>query len=695
MGSRPLEITMCIDSFNRDRKCYPDPSDFSVSLPGRFPAATCALGSLELPSAAYNVESDWCSGYFDVGVQAPLRLPERTLLATRPGGAGGERSYVVLPAAALACTATAVADGRVTWTTAEEHALTPQTLDLLPVGVVRDLPRGAASPPGGLEPVVEVQSGTCVVTSATAASPVAAVGSRGCLVLQGGGVRAFASAEQLARAATLRLQQLELPLDMKYDAASMQLVLLEGSDCASPLLAAHAVERVLLRCSPEAQCLSYLGLLHAGAGATTASPALRSTRFPEVAAFSLAPGNYSEQSLRTALELQLESSRAGLLPAGGLLVRMAAGGGVATVRLSLESCQLGTPRQVARRFNAQVRSAWSAAGVLPEEAAPQLSFAGERFELASTFPFAATWIPAEAAQGEQLWQRLGFEPNLSAALRHTGSARRSPGLPADVTLPNTYRGQNILATGRYVFQPQPRVQTWPPPLEPLLITLEREPGGSLWSEQTSLPPEYLVRVTEGAEGTFARAARLGQHPREPDREVLYFEVVSGFAAPAAGRSHAAMPLLVQGAAVNLYFPKPLRANWHRLAEMLGLHQGGNLWPWSTPGPNLALQAPARWNLEPPAYVLVDVNLQHMSANVVQRCGDDMRTSFLAKVPLYSSGRSLERGYPMQRTGSASVVSELRITLLTPWHTLYPLRGREWSCTLMLATGTAAAQTLCP
>lgn len=246
------------------------------------------------------------------------------------------------------------------------------------------------------------------------------------------------------------------------------------------------------------------------------------------------------------------------------------------------------------------------------------------------------------------------------------------------------------------------MQLWPPPaltgqsapVEPTL-SLTQEADGALWSECVDVPQEYLVRLV--GSGAFARASRLSQHPRDPEREVLSFEVVAGFALQpsAAPVVHTALPLLVQGAVVNLYFPPPPRGNWHRLAEMLGLQQGANLWPWATPGPNLALQAPARWNLEAPAYLLVDVGLQHMSANMVQRCRDDLRTSFLAKVPLYSSGRTMERGYPMQRTGSATVISELRITLLTPWHSLFPLRGREWSCTLVLGTGTTAAQTLCP
>ena len=690
--SKSVEITMCVDSFNRDKKSYPNSADFVVTLPGRFQTSAVVLGGLELP-APYNVEHDWASGHFDAGVKAPLRLQERTLAFT-PHDTLHTVNHVILPAAALACTATEVGQDYVEWTTAEPHGLSQRALEYVSPGVAWGMvvsPR----PPKDTDRVFAVTA----VNKIRTADGVPSVGQFGCLVLQGGGVRAFSTPSQLAVVASLNFSNLNIPLELAYDSGSMQLILRNTRDqlyarlgaCDSPLLPCHAASDFSISNTADAQVLSFLHFRIPGQ--QNAFP-LRSGTFPEAQMFTLLPGQYTEQALRLAVEGQLDGSRNGQLQATSLRISVIAGDSTTSATFSIAARNVVTPVQIAQAFTAQLSAAWPASH-LPSDALVSLGWTSDqRFTLSSAYPFAVTW-GVEANQSEQTWQRLGFEFALSPATLHVGAKRTWSTLPTEITLPTIYKGQSLNSTHRYVLQPEPRVQAWPPPDLTLrnspYIDLHQEADGTLWSDAV-LPPEYIVQVNGGT--AFARASRFGVRPSGQNEEALFYELVSGFAAPGPG-VHQALPLLVHGAVVNMYFPTPPGASWSRLAEIMGFNQAANLWPWPTAGPNLHFQAPARWNLELPAYVLIDVGLQHMSANMLQRCREDLRTSFLAKVPFYSSGRTMERSYSMQRTGSASVISELRITLLTPWHSLLPLGNREWSCTLILGTGTTAAQTLCP
>jgi hypothetical protein len=228
------------------------------------------------------------------------------------------------------------------------------------------------------------------------------------------------------------------------------------------------------------------------------------------------------------------------------------------------------------------------------------------------------------------------------------------------------------------------------------IPLTVQAGGTTLYSPVVLPPGYLVQVLQG--GAFARATHVGPDPSDPSngKEVLFYQLAAGFhpLSTANNPYNSGVPLLLFTSVLNLYFPPPPNMCWHRLAEILGFAQFANLWPHPIPGPNLSFQAPSRWTLEQVPYILIEISLPHMSANMLQRCGSDLRTNFLAKVPLFNMG--IQRGYPMNLVGTGvSVISALHIRILTPWHALYPMRGREWSCTLVIATGRSPAQTLCP
>jgi len=156
-----------------------------------------------------------------------------------------------------------------------------------------------------------------------------------------------------------------------------------------------------------------------------------------------------------------------------------------------------------------------------------------------------------------------------------------------------------------------------------------------------------------------------------------------------------------GGALNLYFPTSPPASAPRLAEIFGFHPGANLWPRLSPAtalsghsPETALVAPAVVCLEQPAYMLLDFGLEHMNANCSHRCGQDVKGQLFGKVCMHCPWR-LERNYPIQKvsTGSA-VINQFRVRIYTPWHSLMPLHGRNWSMTLVLIGPNRPVRTEC-
>jgi hypothetical protein len=152
-----------------------------------------------------------------------------------------------------------------------------------------------------------------------------------------------------------------------------------------------------------------------------------------------------------------------------------------------------------------------------------------------------------------------------------------------------------------------------------------------------------------------------------------------------------------GTPLNVHFARGHGCHWSRLAEVMGFKQGTNEWVVATQFPDRLL-TPNKYNFDPPLYALVEVTLQHASTNIIQRCGDTVINSFMAKVPMYSTsygGRTFERSYPMYRKSTGKgCVGELRIRILTPWHAAWDLHGREMSALFILGSERSTAHTIC-
>ena len=62
------DTVLCIDSFNRDERAFPETHDFSIDLKQRYEMQAMALGSFEFPNNQYTIEDDWSIFCYDVGL---------------------------------------------------------------------------------------------------------------------------------------------------------------------------------------------------------------------------------------------------------------------------------------------------------------------------------------------------------------------------------------------------------------------------------------------------------------------------------------------------------------------------------------------------------------------------------------------------------------------------------------------------
>jgi hypothetical protein len=165
------------------------------------------------------------------------------------------------------------------------------------------------------------------------------------------------------------------------------------------------------------------------------------------------------------------------------------------------------------------------------------------------------------------------------------------------------------------------------------------------------------------------------------------------AGPPGAPGDLVVPLSDTGTSLNLHFPTPGR--WSRLAEVLGFQQGGA----SADPATGRLVSPRQMNFDPPSYLLMELELgQFVSSNVHHSCGPDHRSgALLTKIPTYYGTRVLERGIPATKTTTSGVSTarHVRVRLLTPWHSPWPMHGREYSFTLQLVCGQYTPRTTMP
>lgn len=693
MGSKGTELIYHVDSFNRDTAKYPESNDFALDLKLRIDVQMTVLGNIELPLSQYLVEEEWSEFLFDVGLLAPQTQASRTLSYFCEDFQTGDvtvAEVVVLPAGALFVTLAAVGPDYLEWTSAEPVGVEASTLPLLDWGVLYGAP--SLSPPSSPSPVLAVVDEFTVRTALPAAPP--AVGTPGALVVHSGGSLPFRSPEQLVSVITSNLEALEIPLKFSYDARAMRVCV----DSFFPLQP-RICDRSLIPCQQRLQCgvqstpqASLLGFLRVPSGGQFFP--LCGSQFPVCLCTAKLPiGQYTEASMRNAVELNLATLSCGQLPSGGMNIQVLGAGSFA---FPIAARQFLEPTQVASSLSAQLAALWGGSG-LPAGAEVVATFEQDTFVLSSPYQFAVMWIPDPSAQ-EQLFQRLGFDGNLPMATQHRGKPRHCSGckLPVNVTLPTHFCGQNIALQMKYVFEATNKLQQWPPadlwpptamPLSPFL-SLNVEPTGEVWS-YIVVPVGQLVVTNDGA--YYLRASQISTPVFAAPEPVIIYEYISAQTPLLAVGTYPALPFFPQRAVANFYFPLAPRTCWNRLAEILGFFTGAN----SFPSTGSVMQAPNAWCVHGPRYALLEIGLQHASATTLHRCGDDLKSQLLAVVLLYPPFK-LERGVQMAKVGTGvSVVTQLQIRVLNPWHSLYVFHGRNWSMTLVFGSAGAPGRTDCP
>ena len=342
---------------------------------------------------------------------------------------------------------------------------------------------------------------------------------------------------------------------------------------------------------------------------------------------------------------------------------------------------------------------------LPPQVVLRWTYEDDRFvarpTVASTY-FRVVWPQAEGSQS--LAFRLSVDESVSMSTELRGRKLNYIPCPTAVTLPLAYGDVQGTQSKRFLFVASPKLAPGNPmlALPPPEDSAYRVSGISLRPYPKADSYVYLDVVAIGLGELPLEVAVVVYSPSEPSTacfgvvachssadSLTFIELLAtGDPLPRIDAGWRADVLPLAGGALNLYFPRAQGSQWSRLAEIYGFRSGANVF-LSNP-----LIAPAQWNLEAPSYILIDLGLQHMSATITHRCGNSVMSQFFAKIVLYPNFKEV-RQTPSQAIGTGvSVVSSLRLRLLNPWHTLYFTHGREWSITVILATGTKAVRAEC-
>ena len=83
MAHRHNETVLCLDSFNRDERAYPDSNDCTIELKHRYDMQALTLGSFEFPHNQYLIEEEWATFCFDVGLTFD-EMSSRSIVFTYP-----------------------------------------------------------------------------------------------------------------------------------------------------------------------------------------------------------------------------------------------------------------------------------------------------------------------------------------------------------------------------------------------------------------------------------------------------------------------------------------------------------------------------------------------------------------------------------------------------------------------------------
>jgi hypothetical protein len=92
---------------------------------------------------------------------------------------------------------------------------------------------------------------------------------------------------------------------------------------------------------------------------------------------------------------------------------------------------------------------------------------------------------------------------------------------------------------------------------------------------------------------------------------------------------------------------------------------------------------------------VELGLEHMSATITHRTGNDVKSRYFAVIALFSNFK-LERYYKAeQATTGINVVNSFHVRITNPWGASYQFHGKNWSAALNFVHVQKAIRTECP
>lgn len=679
--SKPSETLVVVNSANRNIAVYPEPNDFVLDLKQRFEVQLISLGFLQLPYSQFLVEHDWDSFFFDVGLSFPLQVA-RTLYFRAPSGES--RELVCLPAPFTQVVYVgATPEGLSLWRVdprvgpVAAHGLVQASLGVVPAKILFDPDQAPLQ-------VFKAPSPTDLITP-RAPSGIQP-GYTAVLVCTSAGVRTFCSPEHLCRAlnAFLGDASIQLPLRFSYNAAEMTLALQPQA------LAGGAV----FLDARETSLLSTLSF-PCPRGTLPLQPML-STRFPTAIERRVPIGNYDYNSLRQQVEILVNPlGQFSTILSSKIYVNFFGESELPPfTEVTIASAILYDPKAVALWVSEQLALAGGALASI------RLDFTEDTFVIFGKVPFRIFW--GESRLGAQ----LGFDADLKLDVFHRGTPRFYCQTPSRVQLAQLYGGESCQHMKTLVFQSSGRLQGFKAGGDGPVVRASGPEGLSV--PVGVVPCEYLVALprpgdAEGFFWTVASLTQAGLMPEPPAALPKWFTLLSPLVAEDLSclctAKQRIVPCPVFNCAVNLYFPTPPGSMQPRMAEIMGFEPGAALWPLDVAlnafGPAPALKAPYHVTLEGPFYVLVDLGLEHMSATITHRTGNDVKSRYFACIALFSNFK-LERYYKAeQATTGINVVNSFHVRITNPWGASYQFHGKNWSAALNFVHLQKAIRTECP
>ena len=689
-GSKSIENTICVDSFNRDSTIWPDSSDFSIDLGKKVDAYQVVLTSLELPMTAYLIEPEWSQFTYDLGLSTPFDLAGEVYRTQsfRIGPASPVQSFVLLPPPFAAATVDPAPNNNRVTLTILQHGLTAPSVGLMNVFVQSQI--GVA--PVAVVGVVGVAGQTLLMDDFLPAGQAVVV------FFSGGGPRTFSGPGQLVDVLNANTLAHGLALNARWDprttTTTLQLLprgpleqtyIVDGSSMLFVFMGVASVSGEINATLFPFQTPSFPGPV-VPLNVSPADPPPLATNFlypsPRYTCH-LTPGQYDISAFKLQLETTLNPQiLTGNIPQGNFTI---AYGNLAPTLMTIgvpgsDPPFLATPTMHPQGLANALKpiiGATALAGLVDIDYSVEEDAFFFHSTGANPLPFVLVWSTS-TPQDSLIATTLGFDPALGllASTRQKGSPRKFfYNMPMSVTLPFAVNGDNVNTVKKLFFSAKQRMAP------SLSVAVTKVLGTTLTAPIGGAAVGIVIATTNGK---FAYVS----HVTADGSQLVITPIIPAIGGFLLAESFFPVPYVTVG--YNMYFREVPSTRWNRLAEIIGFSSGV-----FSLNPENYIIPPFSFNLEHAGYVLVDIeNLQHFSATFLHRTGADVKNTLLGKVVLWQPYR-YERTSGITRYGTGvSSMREIRIRLLTPWHTLYPLHGRNWSCTLVFGSTQKAVHTEC-